>query len=328
MLLGMGIFGLLLLLCFVGSIYHYAASLRDQAKYPPQGRLIDIGGYRLHLQCTGKGTPTVILDSGLGAPGLGWSLVQKKVSQFATVCSYDRAGSGWSDASPFPRTGQQVAKELHELLIRANIPGPYILVGHSSGGINLRFFEAQYPQDVAGMVLVDAPSENYFDQISGEYPEFSFEKMKRTSLLLKLGSRMGLSRILFATLHSKYKSRFQPSEWDMITALGSSTKNADTSCDELASFQDNLRELAQAKRSLGNKPLIVISPGQLGQPKGISQERWDRFLKIMMTLQKDFLKLSTQSRHIIVENADHMIPYDHPQVIVDAIHELVALGLK
>src|ERR1043166_103626 len=129
----------------------------------PPGRLVDVGGWRLHLNCTGEakpGAPTVILEAGVGDFSVEWSLVQPGVAGFARVCSYDRAGDGWSDLGPHPRTMHQIVYELHTLLERAGERPPYVLVGHSYGGWLVRLYQATYPAEVAGMVLVEAGADN------------------------------------------------------------------------------------------------------------------------------------------------------------------------
>ena len=158
---------LLVLLATAGLLYQGIASTVDASMYPASGKLIDVGGYRLHINCTGRtsvGHPTVILDSQLGGNSLDWSNVQPGVATFTRVCSYDRAGYGWSDSGPKPRTSERMVSELHTLLIKAGIPGPYVLVGHSYGGFNVRLYAYTYPQEVAGMILVDASHEDAAQQ--------------------------------------------------------------------------------------------------------------------------------------------------------------------
>src|SRR2546422_1727822 len=128
--------------------------------YPPPGKLVDVGGYRLHISCTGKGSPTVVLIAGGGDFSFDWDLVQPDVSRFTRACSYDRAGLAWSDPGPTPHTMGQDAYELHTLLKAARIKGPYVLVGHSVGGLIARVYAEQYPDEVAGMVLVDSTHED------------------------------------------------------------------------------------------------------------------------------------------------------------------------
>ena len=131
--------------------------------FPAPGRLVDVGGWKLHLYCTGEmrpAQPTVILESGVGDFSVEWGLVQPKVAAFARVCSYDRAGDGWSELGPHPRTFHQVAYELHTLLANAGVKPPFVLAGHSYGGLLVRQYQAMYPSDVAGLVLVDAGQDN------------------------------------------------------------------------------------------------------------------------------------------------------------------------
>ena len=137
-------------LASVGASYEAIAAGGDAKAYPPPGRLVDVGGYRLHIQCAGTGSPAVVLDAGLGGTSLDWNLVQKEMGLTTQVCAYDRAGMGWSETGPLPRTPDQIARELHTLLTNAGIPGPYVLVGHSVGGKNVRMFALQYPDEVAG----------------------------------------------------------------------------------------------------------------------------------------------------------------------------------
>src|SRR5262245_17627964 len=155
-----GFAGLLLFAGVSGATYQWIATRRDLAATPPPGRLVDIGGYRLHLWCTGSGKPAVILESGLGGGAFSWPYVQREVAGFTQVCSYDRAGFGYSDPAPGPRTSRQIARELHQLVERGGIEESLILVGASFGGFTARVFASDYPERIAGLVLVDASHEN------------------------------------------------------------------------------------------------------------------------------------------------------------------------
>src|SRR5215213_1175214 len=148
--------GLIVVLALAGASFEAIAAAGDARRYPAPGQLVDIGGYRLHIQCVGTGSPTVVLDAGLGGSSLDWNLVQPELGRTTRVCAYDRAGMGWSERSPYPRTPRQIADELHTLLTNAGIAEPYVLVGHSLGGKNVRLFALAHPEQVAGMVLVDA----------------------------------------------------------------------------------------------------------------------------------------------------------------------------
>jgi pimeloyl-ACP methyl ester carboxylesterase len=156
-----GIATLLLIAVFllIGYLYHLISTKIDDYNYPPPGKMVDVGGFQLHINCTGKGKPTVVLEAGIASSSLDWALVQPEIAKFTSVCSYDRAGMGWSQESPNPRTSMYMIEELHTLLKNANIPGPYIFVGHSFGGINVRLYASRYPDEVFGLVLVDSSHE-------------------------------------------------------------------------------------------------------------------------------------------------------------------------
>ena len=147
---------LVILFAVTGFFYENISEARDRRFHPMPGQLVDVGGYRLHIYCLGQEAPAVILDPGLGDSYVSWIKVQPQIAKFSRVCSYDRAGLGYSASSPHPRTSKVMAEELHTLLHKAGISPPYVLVGHSMGGFNVRLFTSLYRGEVAGMVLVDS----------------------------------------------------------------------------------------------------------------------------------------------------------------------------
>ncbi|HVX67833.1 MAG TPA: alpha/beta hydrolase, partial [Bryobacteraceae bacterium] len=153
-----------MLLAGLGAAYQAIAGYRDRKAFPPPGKLVDVGGFRMHLYCAGEGSPAVILDSGLSDAWLHWYKVQPEVAATTRVCAYDRAGLGWSDPSPRPRSSKVIAQELHTLLERAGIRPPFVLVGHSMGGLDVRMYASLYREQVAGMVLVDASHPEQFER--------------------------------------------------------------------------------------------------------------------------------------------------------------------
>jgi len=183
----------LLLLALIGMGHQIVGKVQDRRHYPPPGRLIDVGGHTLHLYCTGEGSPTVILEAAGPGWSVYWSKVQPEISKVTRVCSYDRAGFGWSDSGPLPRSGQQMAKELHQLLTRAGISGPYVLVGHSLGGFIVRLYRQAHPDDVVGMVLVDAGHERQFEQ--EEFRKF-VAPGKILFPIIRAVTALGLTRLL------------------------------------------------------------------------------------------------------------------------------------
>src|SRR5215210_1314230 len=183
-------------LALVGAIYERMAEAADAKAYPPPGQLVDVGGYRLHINCTGTGSPTVVIVSGLGDWSTSWGgYVQPEVAQTTRVCTYDRAGLGWSDASSLPSDAAQFAKELHTLLQNANIPGPYVMVGHSLGGLIVRIFVHEYASEVAGVVLIDSMSPKQLTQSPTEVQSQSESRSQPFSPEAAL-ARFGIVRLL------------------------------------------------------------------------------------------------------------------------------------
>jgi pimeloyl-ACP methyl ester carboxylesterase len=192
--------GLIAVLALVGASYEAIAAAGDARRYLAPGQLVDIGGYRLHIQCVGTGSPTVVLDAGLSGSSLDWNLVQPELGRTTRVCAYDRAGMGWSDPGPQQRTPRQIADELHTLLTNAGIAEPYVLVGHSLAGKNVRLFALQHPDQVAGMVLVDARSE-YVDANTAPAEVQAFQRASATqAILYRVAHSVGLVRLIGASL--------------------------------------------------------------------------------------------------------------------------------
>src|SRR5215210_7443581 len=188
----LGLVVVLLALAVAGAIYQAIATMRAERAYPPPGEMVDVGGYSLHINCVGQGSPTVVLDAGLGEFSAHWVRVQREVSDTTRVCAYDRAGMGWSEMGPEPRDAKQITGELHTLLSKAGIEGPYVLVGHSLGGISMQTYAHRYPNEVEGVVLVDSTSDTY--QVS-QRPEAqdSGEPQKQTSAVVSQLVWLGVS---------------------------------------------------------------------------------------------------------------------------------------
>ena len=296
-------------LSLAGAGYEAIAARGDARAYPPPGQLVDVGGYRLHLQCVGTGSPTVVLDAGLGGTSLDWSLVQTEIGQTTRVCAFDRAGMGWSDSGPAPRTPEQNARELHTLLANAGIEGPYVLVGHSLAGKNVRLFAARYPDQVAGMVLIDARSE-YVDA--------------RTSPAAAQGFKN-----LYALLANAYKVARHLGVMRLIGAqvVGAPTLSAETRAaialvayaprsQEAGIAEANAREasdaLLAAAPALGDRPLIVLASEQ----NMIAEPDWPEAQRLLAAL-------STQGQLIVPAGSSHYIHWDHPAVVIDAVRQVV-----
>jgi len=294
-------------LILAGTIYESVAETSDIRAYPPLGQMIDVGGYRLHINCTGTGSPTVIIEAGLGDWSLPWNAVQEEVAKTTQVCTYDRAGMGYSEASPLPRTAEQFAFELHTLLERANVEGPYVLVGHSLGGLTVRIFVRDYPTEVAGVVLIDSMSPRQRAQPEMEIAPQTSYRPSAFSLPYFLG-RIGLVRLLAEPLGliQHLPAQTQPA----YAAFAVTPQTAQTFVDEFFSVQESLAQ-ADAVKTFGDLPMIVLT-GVIDE-----QDGWQ-------TWQTELLELSSNSQQIILENSGHNIHIDQPDAVVTAIVDMVS----
>jgi len=184
-------------LSLVGYIYEPIAEAADAKAYPPPGQMVDVGGYRLHINCTGEGSPTVVVESGWGDMSATWGWVQPEIAKTTRICTYDRAGMGWSEASPESRTAGEFVKELHILLAKANVTGPYVLVGHSMGAFTVIMYAHDYPAEVSGLVLVDAQ-----DLPAANAVAFTPAPQPSGTSFASMLARIGLVRLLSGPLGS------------------------------------------------------------------------------------------------------------------------------
>lgn len=242
--------------------------------------MVDVGGYRLYIKCLGNGSPTVILEAGLASPSSDWDKVMPEVARFTRVCGYDRAGAGKSDPAPKPRTGQQVVDTLHTLLTKTGEAGPYVLVGHSFGGIYAVLYASQYPKDIVGMVLVDSSHE---DQIA------RFEAIMTPEQLQQSRAR-----------------RAQNAE------------GVDTNV---------IRAQVREVRWRSDIPLRVLMHGRVTpdmNPPGWSSEQAAKRSQAWREMQMDFASRSPNGKLLVAEQSGHYIQNDQPELVVDAIREVVA----
>jgi pimeloyl-ACP methyl ester carboxylesterase len=293
--------------------------------HPPFGKLVDIGGHRLHIYATGEGTPTVVFESGGASWSLDWNLVQNEVAMFTSACSYDRAGLGWSDSGPNPRTCKQIATELHALLTKASIKKPYILVGASFGGHTARLFANTYPDEVAGIVLLDARHE----AINAKMPP-AWQKLevagKGIYRFLLLASRVGVLKLLGKLMGEKavppIVKKLPPEIRSIYLEVGFRPQFFQSNLDELAAVKESDEQLS-ATGSLGNIPLIVIRHGIPDLFASMPTEQAKQAEKVWQELQADLAKLSSNSQMLVAEKSGHGIQVEQPGLVVDAIHQMV-----
>ena len=278
--------GALLVLAVSGAIYQAIATQRAERAYPPPGKMVDVGGHSLHINCVGRGSPTVILDGGTGEMSANWVLVQREVSDTTRVCAYDRAGMGWSEMGPEPRDATQITGELHSMLEGAGIEGPYVMVGHSFGGLYAQTYAARYPKEVAGVALIESSHPEQFSYRRATRD--SYEPQKQIFAVSSLLARIGAVRLLYELFPAPpdlpQRQRAQ------IDALSPSTRQVSTTALELRATPQTATQ-ARSLRSLGDKPLAVISAGT-------QESEW-------LDLQDDLATLSSNSTHRVVEGATH-----------------------
>lgn len=304
---------IIFVLAITGIIYQTAATESDQRKYPPPGVLVNVDGYKMHIYCMGAGSPTIILDHVGGGSSVDWALIQPKLAEHTRVCAYDRAGYGWSDYNPTPRTLEQQVNELHGLLAGANEQGPYILVGHSYGARVDRVYAAKYPDEVTGMVLMDA-GVLYDDR---RYPaetlsEFESEnKMIRTAHWL---APFGLVRLLQPIMGNPAFDL--PEEVQLASTSFAGTSRYWQSLNDQTNVLSTVFVEERQVTSLGDIPLLVL----------VSTEPEDATHKIWRQANIEMAGLSSHGSYRVVDGATHMsLAYrqNDAQVCTDGILDVL-----
>jgi pimeloyl-ACP methyl ester carboxylesterase len=297
-----------------GAAYEAIMAAGDDTRYPAPGQRVDVGGYRLHVRCVGEGSPTVVLDAGLGGFSLDWSLVQPELAATTRVCAYDRAGYGWSDPSPKPRTPSQIADELHTLLVNAGIEGPYVLVGHSAAGKHVRLYANRYPQEVSGMVFVDARHEYVDANRSSKQLADEHQRQRRFQRTIWVAARIGLVRPFWAALWPKAFPTTQnltPETRTEIGVLQARPQQVKTVLREDAVLTHDNAQLGSAAL-LGNVPLMVLAAGQ-----NVEHD------PLWLPAQQQLAGLSSNAKLVVVDGSSHYIHWDQPTLVANAIRQVV-----
>jgi pimeloyl-ACP methyl ester carboxylesterase len=334
--------GLILLLALVGFTYEQVGRNREAQHRFRIGRAVDIGGRTLNIDCSGEGSPAVILlPTRFGGYG-GYIKVRPEVAKFTRVCWYDRAGEGWSDAPPAPRTSTSITNDLHELLQRAPVPGPYILVGHSIGGSFARIYAGHFPAEVAGLVLVDSANPDQNE------PPIMLARINRMPIFVRqllcwgtpVASWFGLVRFFMrndivdlspqfagdvdALTQTLRDQRVKYVETDAAMACAA-TQNGSIK-PYGGSGNPEIDAAARRVTNLGNTPIIVLTGGRYWKPDDdpVAAQQITEFHETWVhQLQPALAHLSTQGRQIILSNSDHGIPDQAPEAVIDAIRSIV-----
>jgi pimeloyl-ACP methyl ester carboxylesterase len=295
----------------------------DIPALPPPGRMIDVGTHKMHLYSLGEGTPVVVMDAGAGDNLLSWWGIQSEIATFTQVVSYDRSGLGWSERGSAPRSGEAVVREMHAVLTAAQLPPPYVLVGHSMGGVHVRMFRQAYPELVAGLVLVDSSHEQQVTRFAQTVPAASANMESHVQFFRELSQKThaeigAQAGALFTpdgaseALAALYLDRLRP---EAITTM----------IEEYASVAEILDQPDGFVRDLGDLPLRVLTQTTPMVGEGISAEDGALMLKVFQELQTEISTRSTRGSQTLVANSGHYIQRDQPQVVIDAVREVVEI---
>jgi pimeloyl-ACP methyl ester carboxylesterase len=289
--------------------------------------MIDVGGYRLHLDCQGEGEPTVVIDAGQGDFSLSWAEILTRTAVFSRVCVYDRAGLGWSDPSPKSRTAEAMVEELHTLLAKANVPGPYVLVGASTGGMNVRLFAHKHPREVAGLVLVDSAHE---DQFSAPVVQQALQRMSKMMPLMN-GAFLFLVRSGLAALWPALipdggglRKKLSPQNAAVFDSIATGeTKHLAAAAKEMQELEITHSQMHAANiTTLGDIPLIVLRHGA-EQPMMASPEVVQALEETFTRLQAEMAMLSSSGKLLVAEQSGHAIHLDQPDLVIEAVREVL-----
>ena len=312
-----------LLLALTGTLYEVVGRWRDSRRFPQRGHFVQVGSIKMNIDCSGQGTPTVILESGSGGPSIDWLMVQPEIAKFTRVCSYDRAGYGWSDSGPEPRSSLQIAHELKQLLQAAGEEGPYLLVGHSMGGYDIRVYTGLYPSDVVGMVLVDASHEDQGLRAPESIRKWQQDDRKEPTwkkLKYFFQLHLGWARLTA----DRDAPEFWPKPFREEEAfLTLPTKHQFAVIDEDQVFSTLSADQVRHSGNLRDRPLVVLTATRQDDisseiPAKDAQAEEDLWVH---ELQPDLARLSTRGTQIVVDSS-HELPMEHPEVVVSAIHDV------
>jgi pimeloyl-ACP methyl ester carboxylesterase len=318
--------GLLLVtvcLAITGVLYEMIGRFRDSRRFAERGHLVQAGSIRMNIDCRGQGSPTVILESGSGGPSIDWLMVQPEVAKFSRVCSYDRAGYGWSDSGPEPRSSLQIAHELKQLLQAAGEKGPYVLVGHSMGGYDIRVYTGQYPTDVAGVVLVDASHEDQDLRAPEPIRKWQLDHRKHPGwkkLEYFFQLHLGWARLTADRDAPEFWPKTFREEEEFLTLP---TKHQFAVIDEDQVFSTLSAAEVRSAGNLGDRPLIVLTATKQDDippeiPLRDAQAEEDLWVH---QLQPELARLSTHGKQIVIDSS-HEMPTEHPEVVISAIYEV------
>jgi pimeloyl-ACP methyl ester carboxylesterase len=306
---GILVVGLVFLALAASLVVRQVAIHRAERDFPPPGRVFEINGRLSHIHCAGVGSPTILLESGLDDQGAwGWAGLQAELSRISRVCAYDRAGTIWSEPRGGPRDAERIARELHALLSAASEPTPYVMVGHSLGGLLVRVYDGRYPGEAAGFVFVDASHPEQDRRWPVEVRDM-IERMKGEP------DRRWLFRMLTPfRIFAPERATPRTAYWWRSMPEGVLSEGREI---------DAMSEQAGRTGALGDRPVVVLTAGEARTMPGLSEESDAAMRRIWLELHGELAGLSTNSDHRVVEGAGHYVHWDRPEAVIAAIRDVV-----
>jgi pimeloyl-ACP methyl ester carboxylesterase len=306
--------GVVGLLALVGFSYQAQSVARDRVLYPPPGDLIDVGGYHLHMRCEGEGSPTIVVESGTGTWSLMWFHLLPELAERSRTCLYDRAGYGWSEASGQPHTASNSADDLRAVLTQADIAPPYVLVGHSYGGWVVRLFHDRYPDDVAGLVLVDSGHHEQWERLPAAFGAAA-TRQAQVLAIMEWGAPLGIPRLLAPA--DPYLTAARQPIYRAAVSLGRSSEAVSSEFEHAVVSSQQTAHV----RDFGHTPLAVISAENSLQAFAVldSDLPFAEGNRVWRELQAELADLSTNRIHLVSDHGDHYLHATDPDLVLEGL---------
>ena len=310
--------GIVVVALIAGRVYQEISESRDLERYPPPGQMVDVDGHLMHIDCIGEGSPTVILELGVGSASVSWYDIHRRLSKITKTCAYDRPGLGYSEPIDQPKRAADVAEGLHKLLRNAGIDDELVLVGWSAGGVYVREFFRRYPENVRGMLLVDSSHEQQASRIprtngGGADPAIKIAKHLAPFGLVRLSGILK-QRVASSRASNEAKAYLNVT-YHLSHVLGTVSQESDA-------FNLDI-DTDRSPSPIGDLPLIVLTRAAPEEGSNSSQDQLQQAREARMQLQRELAALSANGKQILARESGHNIHADQPQLVIDAVKELL-----
>ncbi len=313
----LGVIAFIILAPLAGFIYQSVAENAEKASFPPPGQMVSLGDFSLHLDCRGTSEVTIVMEAGAGGTSLSWSAVQPELTENLRVCTYDRAGMGWSEPGPSPRSGTQIVSELNLLLENAGIDGPLVLVGHSFGGLLVQQYARQFPHQVAGLVLVDAVHPDFIrnlPDVALEQRENQFASMRFAGILAKIG-------VVRLFKEVNFPDAMPQDVRGAVAALALRAQTAKTIYEEAIAFDQDVARMQALPYVRAGLPVAVVSRAYVA-PENVAEGvtsipgLWEEY-------QQRLARLTSDTTRYVAATPEHYIQFSQPELVIRAIRDVV-----